>query len=174
MKTGIELIAEERQRQIEKEGWDNLHDEDHDSMQLSGAAGCYVANAINKFYEEDIRKHGQKARFQYNFEAELNFLVNSGDRGDRQVSKAGWRDGWPWEDNWDKRKNHDKNRSLVIAGALIAAEIDRLNKFPNVQASVATEDPQSDTDWKQKYLEAQSEIETLKNVRNAINQNLRT
>jgi hypothetical protein len=37
-----------------------------------------------------------------------------------------------------------------------------LTKEPNLERSVATEDPQSDTDWKQKYLEAQSEIERIK------------
>lgn len=126
MKSGVELIAEERQRQIEKEGWSGAHDNSHDLMQLTGAAGCYLANAINKFYSEDIKKHEKKARFQYHYEPELNFLVNSGDRGDRTLDKGGWKDGWPWEEKWDKRKKHDKLKSLVIAGALIAAEIDRL------------------------------------------------
>lgn len=35
-------------------------------------------------------------------------------------------DPWPWESGWDKRKKHDRIRQLEIAGALIAAEIDRL------------------------------------------------
>jgi len=36
---------------------------------------------------------------------------------------------WPqsWDTKWDKRKRHDRRRKLVIAGALIAAEIDRLD-----------------------------------------------
>ena len=34
-------------------------------------------------------------------------------------------DAWPWSHQWDKRKKHDRLRRLVIAGALIAAEIDR-------------------------------------------------
>jgi hypothetical protein len=33
---------------------------------------------------------------------------------------------WPWEKRWDKRGKHDRRRKLVIAGALIAAELDRL------------------------------------------------
>lgn len=33
---------------------------------------------------------------------------------------------WPWSDAWDKRKKHDRIRQLSIAGALIAAEINRL------------------------------------------------
>lgn len=131
MATGIELIAEERKRQVEVEGWNNLHDDDHDTMQLSGAAGCYVANAINKAYEGEPHTKKKRARFQYNYDPELNFLVNNGDRGDRQLNKGGWKDGWPWGEEWDKREKHDLMRSLVIAGALIAAEIDRLQKKPS-------------------------------------------
>lgn len=127
MKTGIELIAEERQRQIEVEGWNNVHDSDHDAMQMTGAAACYAANAINK------QGKGPLARFQYNFPPELNFLVNNGDRGDRKVDDGGWKDGWPWDVRYDKREKRDAQRSLVIAGALIAAEIDRLQNKPPTQ-----------------------------------------
>ncbi len=37
-----------------------------------------------------------------------------------------YRDAWPWGNSWDKRKKHNRIRQLEIAGALIAAEIDRL------------------------------------------------
>lgn len=121
MKSGIELIEEERKRQIDAEGWNKFHDDDHGNMELTGAACSYAANAINKHYNEN------KVRFQINLPAETNLQAgNTGDRGDRQLRKAGWYDGWPWDGEWDKRKKHDKLRSLVIAGALIAAEIDRL------------------------------------------------
>lgn len=119
MKSGVELIAEERKRQIEVEGWDNLHDSDHDNMQLAGAAGCYVANAINKDYFED------KARFEVYVSAQ-NKMFFGAEHGD-------WQDGWPWDEKWDKRKKHDTKRSLVIAGALIAAELDRLNTEQEAQ-----------------------------------------
>ena len=33
---------------------------------------------------------------------------------------------WPWHPDWDKRDKHDRKRSLEIAGALIAAELDRI------------------------------------------------
>ena len=36
-------------------------------------------------------------------------------------------DDWPWSDKWWKPK--DKIRDLVRAGALIAAEIDRLQRL---------------------------------------------
>ncbi len=34
-------------------------------------------------------------------------------------------DAWPWAEEWDKR-GEDHHRNLVKAGALIAAEIDRI------------------------------------------------
>ncbi len=35
-------------------------------------------------------------------------------------------DAWPFAPEWDNRRKHGRLRSLVIAGALLAAEIDRL------------------------------------------------
>ena len=42
--------------------------------------------------------------------------------------KVGAVDAWPWGSCYDKRKKHDRIRQLTIAGALIAAEIDRLQR----------------------------------------------
>jgi len=39
---------------------------------------------------------------------------------------GGWVDPWPWHPKFDKRGQHNRVRELQIAGALIAAEIDRL------------------------------------------------
>lgn len=110
-KTGVELIAEERKRQIEVEKFDLKRDEDYSGGELVGAAGCYAANALNKFYGF------QKTRFQVREAGEQ--IAGANIVGD-------WKDGWPWDKEWDKRTKHDHMRSLVIAGALIAAEIDRL------------------------------------------------
>ena len=33
---------------------------------------------------------------------------------------------WPWDKSYNKRHKHNRIRQLEIAGALIAAEIDRL------------------------------------------------
>jgi hypothetical protein len=41
-------------------------------------------------------------------------------------------DAWPWED-WDKRSKHNRLKRLAIAGALIAAEIDRELREQNEQ-----------------------------------------
>lgn len=42
MKTGIELIAEERQRQIEVEGWSLHRDSSYTQGELAKAAVCYA------------------------------------------------------------------------------------------------------------------------------------
>ena len=86
-KTGIELIAQERARQIEKEGWSPEHDAQHKNGELAQAAACY---ALNKLPVPKLK--------------------------------------FPWPEHWDKRKKHDRKKSLIIAGALIAAELDRLNQ----------------------------------------------
>jgi hypothetical protein len=44
---------------------------------------------------------------------------------DAEVEHPDYPGGWPWESKWDKREKHSYMRRLVIAGALIAAEIDR-------------------------------------------------
>lgn len=51
----------------------------------------------------------------------------AGDPNVRVTRAHGWpsNDAWPWQ-GWDKREKHDRIRRLEIAGALIAAEIDRL------------------------------------------------
>ena len=99
MKTGIELIADERQRQITAEGWTPEHDDQHTESELLQAAICYAENGSN---------------------LEL---------GACDVP-------WPWGEN-DWKPSQDNIRNLVKAGALIAAEIDRLQRaasVPNVPA----------------------------------------
>lgn len=91
MKTGIELIAAERQRQIEVEGWTAEHDDRHDDEQLSLAALCYVRP------QSDRLPYSQRE--------------------------------WPFETSWWKPERNDRIRELVKAGALIAAEIDRLQRL---------------------------------------------
>jgi len=84
MKTGIELIAQERQEQIEKHGWDLKSDQDYSKNELIKAAlFCLNSN---------------------NFE-------------------------WPfyWDEKFrNKILDKDKIGQLKVAGAFIAAEIDRL------------------------------------------------
>ncbi len=109
-KTGIELIQEERARQVAK-GYNEEHDDGESAFQLSTAAGHYIANAQNKNFKDHSHNDGTAlARFQIrNFETDK------------------WSQEWPWKDK-DGRKNADVMTSLIKAGALIAAEIDRLLK----------------------------------------------
>lgn len=104
--TGIELIAEERKRQIEKEGWDIKHDDtEHDNGGLALVGACYAI---------DVVKRIGKAYLVY---PPLNNLVHN------FSSNA-----WPWDLKWWKPTPDDPVRQLVKAGALIAAEIDRLQR----------------------------------------------
>lgn len=125
MKTAIELIAEERQRQIEKENWTLEHDKAHDNSELLQAAGAYIAAALGKDTESKV------ARFEMYMPPESDFFINNGDRGDRKIRTKGvWVDGFPFSRDWDKRQKHDKMKLLIISAALIAAEIDRLQNEP--------------------------------------------
>lgn len=53
-KTGIEMFAEERKRQIEVEGFTKEHDGDnYDPNELSSAAACYAMNAGDRMAGDD-------------------------------------------------------------------------------------------------------------------------
>lgn len=105
MPTGIELIAAERQRQIEKEGWTHDHDEEHKMGELTEAAKCYatVGAAI-------IRGSSAEEWPVSMFDGFNDSIVE-----------------WPWEDeSWKPAASAERN--LIKAGALIAAELDRLHR----------------------------------------------
>lgn len=94
--TGVGLIRAERRRQILEEGWDAAHDDKHDLGELAHAAACYAVD-----------------------DSELW-------AGPYGVGVKACRRLWPWDHEWDKRKKHSRKRCLEIAGALVAAELDRL------------------------------------------------
>ena len=96
MKTVIELIAEERQRQIKVEGWTKEHDAEHTDGSLASAAVCYAIPSEYRHYSYC------------------------------PLRKARVPDFWPWDKKWWKPCPKNRIRELVKAGALIAAEIDRL------------------------------------------------
>lgn len=99
-KSGVQLISDERKRQIEEEGWTPGHDDEHGVGDLACAAIAYTY--------EGIARQGEWTNF---------CRVPRG-----QVPKD-----WPWAAGWWKPKE-DPVRNLVIAGALIAAEIDKLQR----------------------------------------------
>ncbi len=107
--TGAERIAAERARQVSAEGYDAAHDDEHDNDSLAMAAACYAAP--DRIY---VRQ---------DYAAGLAF-----------------NDPWPWAERYDTRPHPNggnvvapekatraqRIRLLEKAGALCAAEIDRL------------------------------------------------
>ena len=87
--SGALLIAAERQRQIEAEGWTPEHDDEHGAGEMAAAAACYALNAAGCGCE---------------------------------VAR-----NWPWDGSWWKPTT--SRRDLVKAGALILAEIERLDRL---------------------------------------------
>ncbi len=103
--TGVELIAKERTRQIEDEGWNAAHDRGH-AHDLALAASCYAAPRRDR----PVRVvHGQE--YTGDFEDIRQFVIP---------------ENWPWSPEWWKPTPDDRIRELVKAGALIAAAIDSL------------------------------------------------
>lgn len=85
--TGVQLIEQERKRQIEQEGYRADHDDNHTEHELRHAAIAYILSAA-----EDDRA--------YHF--------------------------WPFDGNI--KPGDSAIDDLVKAGALIAAEIDRITR----------------------------------------------
>ena len=112
-KTGVQLIAAERKRQVKSEGWTLEHDDSHDSGQMALAAACYASGYPTKVRIEKL---------------ENNCGCREASCGHFGFFVKRWVNAWPWDAEWDKRSKHERKRQLVIAGALIAAEIDRLNR----------------------------------------------
>ena len=106
MKSGIELIAEERQRQTEKEGYDKEHDNQHDGGELAIAA-CMLASPYLTYYKCD---YANSFSFEVNA---INWDLDVPTAGNVILSNNTY---------GDKRRI----KQLKQAGALIAAEIDRL------------------------------------------------
>ena len=102
--SGTELISIERQRQIKEEGWTSKHDDAHQNDELALAAATYALPDNCRTY---LRK--------------INLPTT-----------------WPWDEQWWKpsrdcikecERYQLRIRELVKAGALIAAEIDRLQRI---------------------------------------------
>ena len=98
---GVELIAQERQRQIEKEGWTPKHDDKLTPGVLGIAGACYALDAA--------------ARLMPSWKDELELRKTTLHL-------------WPFDSEWFKPTS-DSVRQLTKAGALIAAEIDRLQRL---------------------------------------------
>lgn len=98
-KTGIDLIREERKRQVEKLGWTAEHDDEHICGQMCDAAVCYALPGFLYFKRET-------------------------ENGGAEFSHV-WPKFWGHPPKFTSDID-EKLRNLSKAGALIAAEIDRL------------------------------------------------
>lgn len=93
-------VLAERKRQISAEGWTIEHDDDHDDGALSAAASTYALAASDRL--NPVRR---------------GIEFGGGRRGPST---------WPWSrDSW---KYGTPRRMLVKAGALVLAEIERLDR----------------------------------------------
>lgn len=93
-------VIAERQRQVSAEGWTPDHDDTHHNNEMAFAAACYAFHAAAASW--DLEDDGI-------------------DYDSHPVPK-----NWPWEPEWWKPKS--ARADLVRAGALILAEIERLDR----------------------------------------------
>ena len=99
-------ISAERQRQIEKEGFSFEHDDRHDRGELVAAALAYATHAM---IIAKLRADGYPPEEIAAKDAEAPLPAF-----------------WPWAPEWWKPKG--QRRDLERAGALILAELERLNR----------------------------------------------
>lgn len=109
--SGIDDITAERKRQIEQEGWSPEHDDAHSQGDLLNAAICYADPSATD-YMKTVPHHWDYGR--------------SLDDVDQPIGEVRVPQSWPWDGQW--WKPGDRRRDLVRAAALIAAEIDRLDR----------------------------------------------
>lgn len=107
---GVSLIATERRRQVEREGWTPEHDDEHGDGELAKAAACYA----------DPKRPMRRVHHQPPRDPAYSFKIPA---------------AWPWDAEWWKPTPDDRVRELTKAGALIAAEIDRLMRAAGLAES---------------------------------------
>ena len=111
--SAIDDIAAERRRQIEVEGWTTKHDAGHFAGEMARAAAAYAVYGSmpkDRVFQVDVygrSRYGGERQYQFGWFLPATML-------------------WPWDADWWKPK--DPRRDLVRAGALIVAEIERLDR----------------------------------------------
>ncbi|WP_417744780.1 hypothetical protein [Rosistilla oblonga] len=95
--SGVEVIAAERERQVEVGGWTAEHDDAKKKGELANAAACYAME--------------RRDRDRVIWDSPSRVIL------------------WPWHSALWKPNPLNRIRELAKAGALIAAEIDRLNRI---------------------------------------------
>lgn len=95
-------ILNERRRQIESEGWSEDHDDQHTDQSLALVAALYAAPV--ELFGAETDSNGRFFAFE---------------------------DPWPttWDESWDRRDDFSPRRRLVVAAALLIAEIERIDRM---------------------------------------------
>ena len=106
MKTGVQIISEERARHFMQENWTAKHDDAHAKGELAVAAACYALTQY-EIRRSTVCHHGVP---RDRFTTIIDHL-------------------WPFEREWWKPTPRNRVKQLAKAGALIAAEIDRLQRL---------------------------------------------
>lgn len=102
---GTVLISQERARQVVREGWTPEHDDEHAKAELATAGVGYAMFAVEQLVLATLDEELPEVAY---------------DRPPAEME-------WPWHPDWWKPST-DPVRNLVKAGALIAAEIDRIQR----------------------------------------------
>lgn len=96
MTSAIELVMAERHRQVTVEGYTAEHDSHRNTQVLAKAAAVYALPDGYRDYKQLLDGSGELPKY------------------------------WPWNHQYWKPTPNDRIRELVKAGALIIAEIERL------------------------------------------------
>lgn len=100
LSTAASDVMSERQRQITAEGWTPESDDEYVSSEMAGAAACYAHHVNARGWVFKNRPDDYQSE------------IESSD--------------WPWSPEWWKPTS--PRRDLVKAGALIIAEIERIDR----------------------------------------------
>jgi hypothetical protein len=105
MTKALEDVVAERKRQVEEEGWTDIHDDQRAAGELAKAAVAYASNAF--------------VLLSLSHRLDLSTIPSA-------YTTCSPPSYWPWSWAWWKPKN--PRRDLVRAAALILAEIERLDR----------------------------------------------
>lgn len=106
LKSGIEIIAIERKRQIEELGYDYTNDALYANEELARAGAWYSLPSFDRIKFE---------------------LMQTKNRDKKSVINI-----WPWDRRYYKPSPESRIKELAKAGALIAAQIDYLQNKTNI------------------------------------------
>lgn len=110
---GAQIVRDERERQINREGWTTAHDDSHVDGELIAAANCYVT--------------APEGREMVDAVIQINTARGCADPDQFCDRKVKIPKDWPWSGEWWK-PSEDRIRDLAKAGALYLAEADRLRR----------------------------------------------